>query len=101
MNQGQVFLRVIFSFQVGKETALILAIYKINIRMKHLHVDFSKYSLIMNSKQDTKKYILLIVFHIHIQCLMIIYQNKKLKDIYSATVLQEIKLNISILLIYR
>jgi len=51
------------------------------------------YNSIMSSKKEFRKFILLTVYLTHIQCLMIICQSKKQKDIYCAIVLREIKLN--------
>lgn len=64
--------KIIKNFRAGKEIALMYVTYKINIQMKHLQVDCFKFSLIMNSKLDFKKYILPIAFHTLIQCLMTI-----------------------------
>ena len=48
--------------------------------MKRLQTDYFQFNLNMNLKKVFKKYIFLIVYRIHIQCLMNIFQNKKLKD---------------------
>lgn len=64
--------KTVNSIQVGKEIALMFVTYKINTQMKHLQVDYFKFNLTMNLKLDFKRYILLIVFHTLIQCLMII-----------------------------
>lgn len=74
------------SYQAGKGPANRFAISKINIRTKLLQMGCFKFNSSMNLKKVFRKYILHTVFLTHILCLMIIYLNKKSKDIFCVTV---------------
>ena len=79
MLQNNLKMKIII-YLIGKDLALKFVTFKISIRMKRLQTDYFQYNLNMNLKKVFKKYIFLIIYRIHIQCLMNIFQNKKLKD---------------------
>ena len=82
------------SIQAGREVALISVMFKIISLMKIVLVDYLVFSFDLNLKQVLKKFILLIRFLTLTVIFVSILANKKLKNIFSVIVWQEIESNI-------